>query len=856
MSVAEPALLLLAVVAAGAVWWLGSRSGWARPPRGLAAAAAGLFALVPAGIETPAPGGPTRIVVVDRSGSVGKTADAPLQAWLAALGGNGARVGVVSFGESAAIERLPAPGSLADVPPAPVGGEGSDLAAGLVRARELLPPEGGEVILLSDGRATRGDGLSASRAIRAGGGRITVVPVGRPGEPDAAAVSLEVPAGAPPGATVEIRGVVRLDSAGHAAIAFGPDPGPRSEEIQGDPGELRTLVRQERIPGGSAPGAAVRFALAADGKAPTKVGFPGQTDAVPENSHLQASTLTSGPRAVLILSRTGQASFAPALQETGDLLVLQESLSERRGELAGYACVVIEGPNPEGSGTGLLETLARYVQSGGGLLLAGGPESFGLGGWAGTPLERVSPVWMDPRKDRALALALAVDCSGSMAELVPGGGGETKMDAAREAVRGLVAALRPGDTLLLVPFRSEAEAPREVPGGDPGSPAASTALAALAAGGSTRIRPGIEVAIAWLQERPEPARHLVVLSDGRDEALAPSGKDREPVATSLAAAATREIGLTALEAGESSVLQELFRAAGGRGLPLASFRDLSDALRRELFLARGDLEWRGPARPGEAKAAAEVLGEPARGALANPPLVERALRTAPKEGAQVLLGFREADGSMVPLMVLRRAGLGSCAAFTSSPAEGWAPEWGRTSEGATLLRRLLEAVMSSGAGELVDARVRESDEGVVLSARWKGPDPADGRRLSVRDGDAAPVRMRPVDTGRYEATLPRSREARVAAVVEGDGPEARAIARVPLPGGYSPEWRRLGVDRDALRALAEAGGGDIADEPALWRPWDRAGRGRRSLDGALLLAGMALAFAAFVSRRRAASRAA
>ncbi|MCI0341880.1 MAG: hypothetical protein L0216_12140, partial [Planctomycetales bacterium] len=225
----------------------------------------------------------------------------------------------------------------------------------------------------------------------------------------------------------------------------------------------------------------------------------------------------------------------------------------------------------------------------------------------------------------------------------------------------------------------------------------------------------------------------------------------------------------------------------------------------------------------------------------------------------VLLGMRDADGSTVPLVAIRRAGLGWCAAFTSSPAEGWAPEWGRTPEGAMLLRRLLDAVMAPGAGELVDARVRESDEGVVLSARWKGPEPADGRRLSVRDGDAAPVAMRPVDTGRYEATLPRSKEARVVAVVavgDGAGADSKPVARVPLPGGYSPEWRRVGPDRDALRSLADAGGGDIADEPALWRPWDRGGRSRRSLDGVLLLGGLVLALGAFGSRRRAAPRAA
>jgi Ca-activated chloride channel homolog len=41
--------------------------------------------------------------------------------------------------------------------------------------------------------------------------------------------------------------------------------------------------------------------------------------------------------------------------------------------------------------------LAQYVTEGGGLLLTGGPKSFGLGGWYRSPLEAVLPVTSDLR---------------------------------------------------------------------------------------------------------------------------------------------------------------------------------------------------------------------------------------------------------------------------------------------------------------------------------------------------------------------------------------------------------------------------------------------------------------------------
>ena len=45
----------------------------------------------------------------------------------------------------------------------------------------------------------------------------------------------------------------------------------------------------------------------------------------------------------------------------------------------------------------------RYVQdTGGGLLMAGGPEGFGAGGWIGSNLEPAIPVQMDPPAERQL----------------------------------------------------------------------------------------------------------------------------------------------------------------------------------------------------------------------------------------------------------------------------------------------------------------------------------------------------------------------------------------------------------------------------------------------------------------------
>src|SRR5690606_22362562 len=101
---------------------------------------------------------------------------------------------------------------------------------------------------------------------------------------------------------------------------------------------------------------------------------------------------------------------------------------------------------------GAQEALERFVRSGGGFLMAGGEQSFGLGGWRGTRLERLLPVRMEGERRRdqpSLALALVIDRSGSMS-------GE-KMELAKEAARATAELLSGQDYLEVVGFDAQPE---------------------------------------------------------------------------------------------------------------------------------------------------------------------------------------------------------------------------------------------------------------------------------------------------------------------------------------------------------------------------------------------------------------
>ena len=127
---------------------------------------------------------------------------------------------------------------------------------------------------------------------------------------------------------------------------------------------------------------------------------------------------------VLVL---GDPALARLLTAQG-FAVVQGGPERIRAPLAYSAIVLREGA--AAFSTGQLELLRSYVEEGGGLMMAGGPASFGLGGWYRTPVEAVLPVSTDVRSNVELplvALVIVMDRSQSMST-----GNPTKLELAKE----------------------------------------------------------------------------------------------------------------------------------------------------------------------------------------------------------------------------------------------------------------------------------------------------------------------------------------------------------------------------------------------------------------------------------------
>src|SRR6185295_5399962 len=121
--------------------------------------------------------------------------------------------------------------------------------------------------------------------------------------------------------------------------------------------------------------------------------------------------------------------------------------------LLGFDALILSNVPADRLSAPQMQAIKAYVQDfGGGFLMLGGDQSFGLGGYYGTPVEEVLPVRMPIQKDMnrpSLAIVLVIDKSGSMEGV--------KIQLAKRAALATAEVINPRDQIGVVGFDSEAQ---------------------------------------------------------------------------------------------------------------------------------------------------------------------------------------------------------------------------------------------------------------------------------------------------------------------------------------------------------------------------------------------------------------
>jgi len=810
LSVESVVLLVVAPLAGAAAWLVAARGRGRRLRRASAAVSATLLVAALAGL-TVQEGGGLRVFLVDVSGSMrgAGAARLPRVRAAAASAGEGAQVAVVAFGRDATVLLRPTPADgLPSVLPDPVGvdQEGTCIEAAL-RTGLALFPEGtpGDLVLVTDGVQTHGDATTEAAKAAASGRPVHALPLATGPEKDAWVAAVRAPSVVPAGAALDFEIVAGATAPMHGKLVLLLDG--------------RELARPEPVDVLSGQAA---FARRVAGLPPgwhtvtARLICPG--DVTSENDTASAAVRVSGTLSVAVVSAGGERRLGRVLAARPALAVravAPGALTPGNEGLLRTDVVVLDDVPADQLGAERIAWLGRFViDAGRGLVVFGGRNAFGAGGYAGTGLAGLLPVDPDPerRAARPTSVAIVADRSGSMAETV---GGRQKIEFVREAVLRAAGEFRTraqghSDELTVVAFSHKPDVLLErVRVGTPeGAKRLREVLGELFPAGRTRIGPALDAALGVVAES-DLRRHVILVSDGlsRDAldgaALAKKMKGRGAVLSVLATSSSMNDGLLALKAAAE--------ATEGRFVMLASITELPAAMARETRAIAGSLVREG-----------EFAAEPGEGAwpgrLEPPRRVTGYVVTGEREEAPSLLVV-----SGAPLLAAWRRGLGRVVACTTSLDE-WAPEWAAADPGA--FERL---VLWAGAAERqpqLAVEVEHEDGRLIVTATSAGPLEGTGLAASVLAPGGAVVEsdMRRVGLSRHTCTVAAEKRGVYLVKVSERG-SGEVLGEGHAVVDYSPEWRP-GGDAALARRIARVTSGVVLEDLAELPPLEqRAGAG-------------------------------
>jgi Ca-activated chloride channel homolog len=770
------------------------------------------------------------VFVVDTSASVAPVRDHQLEAVNEALSSlrDEDIAGVVSVGDGARVEQPLTEGAILDLlPGAPA--EASDLASGLILAGGLIPSDRtGRVVLVSDGRETSGDAEAAARDLSGRGIRVDVIAVGPEAVLDVRLDQIELPETA----RERESSVMRLMATAGQPVSAQMRVFRDDALILEQPLQLQTGRQELAL---ALPPAEPGIHRLRAEVSPSDLA----SDGTPLNNALGAVQRVLGQPGVLIVtSQPGRAGFLPAALTAGAARVnvaRPQALPSDLAGLAGYEAVVLADVPASALPAGGMELIERFVRElGRALVMTGGPDSFGPGGYADTPIEQALPVYMDLRgrgREPRVAMALVIDKSGSMEGI--------KMEMAKEAAVRSLRLLKPRDQAAVLAFDSSPQwvAPlAEV--GDAAS--LESAVGSVYAGGGTEIYPAVATAFEALRGAEADVRHLIVLTDGHSG----SGGDYASLLDQMRDASMTLSSIAVGTDADTALLEGLARGGRGRAHVATDPTRLPEIFNKETVMATRTILVDDTFFPAAASSGPLLTG------LGRVPALDGYVAVTAKERAEVVLVAPEGD----PVLAAWQYGAGRSIAWTPDLGGRWSSAWSASSTATSLWGNALSWLLPPPEqGELL-ARVEPEGGGFALLVEnrtaWEEVRPT--RATLTGSGEQhMDLDLSPAGPGRYRAPLPRLDAGAYIVQVEqalASGEALRAEAGWSAP--YPAEYRTAGVDSATLIRVTEAGGGSILrDAAAAVRPPEQPAISRWSV-APLLLVLAAVAWPLEIASRR------
>lgn len=508
-------------------------------------------------------------------------------------------------------------------------------------------------------------------------------------------------------------------------------------------------------------------------------------DAFLENNSLASITEVSGNPEVLVVNG-GEPSPIAALLDTDNLRVTELSAAQLPSSLSAilrYDSIIFDNVSGTSVGEQQMNIIEQAVQQFGvGFMMVGGDQSFGLGGYFKTPIERLLPVEMEVKGKHelpSLGLMIVMDRSGSMMGM--------KLELAKEAAARSVELLRPDDTLGVIAFDDQ---PWEIlPTAKVADPqAAVDKILGITPGGGTEIYRSLQQAYMELEDLELQRKHIILLTDGQSatsndyDALIENGKDNNITLSTVS------IGQDA----DRNLLEQLADAGSGRYYDVTDATTIPAILSRETIMMSRTYIVDKPFYP-------VVYGSKWDDLFADGvPQLNAYIATTAKNTAAVALESEEGD----PVLASWNYGLGKTIAFTSGSG-AWSGDFQSWTQWPDFWNRSAAELLPTF--EEIPYSVVRKEQGI-----YTVEDPTQSSAILTvaavdEQGNDIPLQTEPVAPGKVEVKL----DADPGLVFFSISNENGAAYKTGLTIPYGDEYRTAEANMPLLTALAERTGGRV-----------------------------------------------
>lgn len=417
-------------------------------------------------------------------------------------------------------------------------------------------------------------------------------------------------------------------------------------------------------------------------------------DALLENNQLTSVTMVESAPSLLVVSQDEITSPISTFIDEDVVNIDSVSASELPFDLSNYLtydAIIFDNVPGYQVGEAKMTVIEQAVKNFGvGFMMVGGDNSYGLGGYFKTPIEKLLPVEMEVKgKEQlpSLGLIIVMDKSGSMSG--------NKFELAKEAAARSVELLREDDTLGFIAFDDQ---PWEIIEAQTlaDKEEALEKILSIAVGGGTEIYPGLELAYERLTDLKLQRKHIILLTDGQS---ATQHDYEELISQGLGNSITLSTVAIGQDA-DRTLLEDLAQMGTGRFYDVIDESTIPAILSRETVMISRTYIEDNPFYP-------TISGDAAWQSLFvdGVPQINAYIATTAKQTATIVMESTKND----PVVAEWMYGLGRTIAYTSDSTGAWSGDFARFNEWGNFWNTSVSRLLPSYSEVPFD--IRKSEDG-------------------------------------------------------------------------------------------------------------------------------------------------